>query len=495
MPQSTQEKFFDAAVSGDSRAVSRLLSSPAPPDVNAAGPGGSSALAWTAFNGSGPMVRLLLAAGADPNNAGSDGGQTPLMCAAWRGWTGVVSLLLAAPRIDVNVKNKYGHTAFYYAVINNEVDVLALLFAHKSATQPLDTSIRGPSAVWDENIDLIRPLGISETTIQTIEDGIAARNIPVSEKWWSRPLSHTDPNSLLRRACLDASASNYATIGELVNSGADPNAANEDGVTAFMAACWMWRLDAVRLFLSRGGMDVNKRDKLGRTAYYYAAASNAVDVLDVLNHPGWRVNITLGDRWGRLPQVAAVEDLNEATPDKGELLVLEGLDERHERQRGRKNRFGIRKSTGSKDKENQRKQAGDITKPKKAKGTATGGIKSRAALMAQTTIAQRAEPVPVPVVAIPEPAPQVIAFPEPEPPQVIVILDSDPPQAAAMEIDDHPVFGNHVDAPELPILPPLPAPEHTAPDNTTTDTDNWSFEEAKANLMKDLAALEALLAR
>jgi ankyrin repeat protein len=90
-------------------------------DVNRMHSKDASALAYACLNGFGPIVKTLLAAGANINQPGKllgmQGGadqMTPLMVAAMWGHAQVVKLLLAADA-DITAKDSKGHTALDWA--------------------------------------------------------------------------------------------------------------------------------------------------------------------------------------------------------------------------------------------------------------------------------------------------------------------------------------------------------------------------------------------
>ncbi len=74
--------------------------------------------------GSVPMIKTLLAAGADVN-AGIFNGYTALMVAA-ESEPGIARMLIAAGA-DVNAKNKFGETALFLATKQENSAVVAVL--------------------------------------------------------------------------------------------------------------------------------------------------------------------------------------------------------------------------------------------------------------------------------------------------------------------------------------------------------------------------------
>lgn len=72
---------------------------------------GQTALHLAARHGRVPIVRLLLAQGADPN-AQDHAGTTPLISACDRGHVNIVQILLEDTNCDINLKDKVTFLSF-----------------------------------------------------------------------------------------------------------------------------------------------------------------------------------------------------------------------------------------------------------------------------------------------------------------------------------------------------------------------------------------------
>ena len=149
-----QSPFADAAEKSDRATIRTLLRQRA--DVNTPQADGMTALHWAAYlddletakllvaahvnatnrygvtplslacqNGNTPMVKLLLAQGADPNTT-LRGGETVLMTAARTGQAGPVQTLLARGAI-VDAKERRGQTALMWAAADGHAAVVELL--------------------------------------------------------------------------------------------------------------------------------------------------------------------------------------------------------------------------------------------------------------------------------------------------------------------------------------------------------------------------------
>ncbi len=163
----------DAAMRGDTAAISKLLSSGA--DVNAAQGDGMTALHWAALNGDAPLVGTLLSAKAAVDPTTRLAHYTPLHLAASRGHGDVVTRLLAAGAkpdavtdtgvqplhfaaqagdvasvtallakgVDVNaVDATHGRTPLVFAATGNRLEVMSLLISRGA-------DLKKPTAVID----------------------------------------------------------------------------------------------------------------------------------------------------------------------------------------------------------------------------------------------------------------------------------------------------------------------------------------------------------
>jgi hypothetical protein len=111
----------------DAGLVERLLAGGADPNEPDPGPARRSALGIAARLGLGPIIRLLVARGADPARADAQGG-TPLVDATRAGRAAAVAALLEASA-PVDAADQHGQTALHAAVEGRLGKVVAALLA------------------------------------------------------------------------------------------------------------------------------------------------------------------------------------------------------------------------------------------------------------------------------------------------------------------------------------------------------------------------------
>jgi ankyrin repeat protein len=224
------------AVRGDDLATATLLVG-AHANVMAANRYGVKPLSLAAINGNGPMIDLLLKAGADANTANAEG-ETALMTASRSGAIAAVKSLLARGA-DPNAHERWlQETALMWAAAENHADVVEAL---------LDAGARIDEKSWVTDTPI---LGFPES---------GGPNKPFPRGGWTALMYAARQNArdsirvlAKRKANLDlqdpqgATAMQIAIINlhydaaaQLLDSGANPNVADETGMAALYAVCNM----------------------------------------------------------------------------------------------------------------------------------------------------------------------------------------------------------------------------------------------------------------
>ncbi len=184
--------------------------------------------------GEAQKVSELIRAGADPNATKSDGRITALMYAAHRGSGNMVQLLIAAGA-DINASDANGRTALIWAAdANGNVDTVNILLANgadvNAKTRTTETALMA-AAGYRDNEKVIHLL---------LSKGAQVNN------------RSKDGNSAL---IIAAFLGGKEIVKVLLDAGADINASNNQGFTAWAAAgasgdiSTMWLLGWGRLLI------------------------------------------------------------------------------------------------------------------------------------------------------------------------------------------------------------------------------------------------------
>jgi ankyrin repeat protein len=250
---------------------------------------------YAAAVGSLETMRTLIDAGANANMAGSDG-MTPLMWA-----TGDLAKvrLLVARGANVNAKSANGTTALVAAAQRGSADVLTFLLAHKA--DPMATGDEGATlfqaAFATTNGEVRRVLaaaGLSPRHFGQVAPAIGRVDY-VDRDLIERFLSlGGDPNMLVPMVTVKMPLLGYAamvtdpaTVGLILDRGADPNATSSRGATPLMMAAASDHANpsTVRMLLDYGAR-LDARDDEGRSALDWALMQGETEVAQLLRRAG-----------------------------------------------------------------------------------------------------------------------------------------------------------------------------------------------------------------
>jgi ankyrin repeat protein/mono/diheme cytochrome c family protein len=222
-----------AVRAGDLATVNLLLGSHA--NAMAANRYGVKPLSVAAVNGNGAMMEALLKAGANPDTANPEG-ETALMTASRSGSLAAVKALLAHGA-NVNAKEKWlQETALMWAAAENHPDVVEALIA---------TGANIDEKSW-----------VTDTPVLDFPES-GGPNMPFPRGGWTAAMYAARQNAT-------------AALRVLAGKRANLNLQDPQGATALQLAIINLHYDAAALLLEKGA-DPNIADETGMTALYAVA--------------------------------------------------------------------------------------------------------------------------------------------------------------------------------------------------------------------------------
>lgn len=258
-------------------------------------PGAKTALLYASREGHLEIVKALLDAGANIEQADADG-VTPLLMAVLNEQLKVATWLIEKGA-NVNATDWYGQTPLFAAVDVRNLDV--------------------PGPTRDNGVDREAALQLIELLVSRGANlNARTREYPPQRRWITRLgslswVDFTGQTPFLRAAL----AGDVKVMRLLVEAGADPNIATDNGTTPLMAAAGVnWTvsqtfdegpaalLEAVKLAHSLGN-DVNSENSMGLRAIHGAANRGSDDIIRFLVEKGAVLDVA--DKQGRTPLVWA----------------------------------------------------------------------------------------------------------------------------------------------------------------------------------------------
>jgi ankyrin repeat protein len=239
---------------------------------------GRAPLAYAVANGSEPVVRQLLAAGASPGHA-DHFGVTPVMLAAEAENTPILSALLQNSK-DVNARDSVGNTALFYAARVGRLEHVEGLLA---AGAVFDVS---NSDGWTV-LDVTSKAGHTDVA-QVLRKAGATGSLKVSVVREGSGVDPTRQGEMYNgwpAVAIAASRNDARVVEKLLADGARGEELTPQRDTPLIVAA-KYRAPKVIAPLLKAGANPARADDEGSTALGYAAAHGAVDVIDAMLQKG-----------------------------------------------------------------------------------------------------------------------------------------------------------------------------------------------------------------
>ncbi|KAF5026432.1 hypothetical protein F66182_1497 [Fusarium sp. NRRL 66182] len=268
----------------------------------------SKALRWAVENDHAELVQQLLDQGADVNLASGDGWTCLHLAAS----CDVLEMLLTYGADMAARCGKYGLTPLHWATVDQNLGAVQLLVSRGA-----DSSARGRDGRFPLHIAAIE--GFVEA-IQVMLDANA--NVVCEDDRNYTPLhfacreGHLDAARLL----IDHAAERGRchVVKQLLSSGADPRAVDEDGMTVLHLAVLGNSLATAQTLLDQS-IDIESRDRYGATALVAAVLHNRAELASLLLSQG--ANAEAATNAGETPLHLAViyneRQMMELLIDKG----------------------------------------------------------------------------------------------------------------------------------------------------------------------------------
>ena len=271
--------LMNAAVVGSADAMARLIDGGA--DVNARNEFGSTALMWSATDLA--KVQLLIRHGADVNVV-TEHGRTALWLAALSDGSAPIVRALLAAGADIHAVDSTKMTVLHAATMGHDAETARILVDAGLDVNAADSAAFTPliNAAQRGNLDTVRLLiakGADPNAVTALGD--VATHASSRVKNGALGLGHF--TALL----LAAPTAPTPVVTALIKAGADVNATDVRGMTPLMLAVATDhpKLDAIRELLAAGA-NANAKSLAGETALDWARKFGTTPVVTMLTRAG-----------------------------------------------------------------------------------------------------------------------------------------------------------------------------------------------------------------
>lgn len=287
--------LFEAVRGRQAGVVAALLARvKTPDDADPRNDEGQTPLMAAAHDGTLPIVRLFLKAGASVFAADREG-RTALHWATTLGNPLILDELLAAGA-DPNAQTRDGRTPLMMLAQNRRSDVIVRLLARKDLPMPFDLRIADQDG--RTLLDIAAAAGLTDLA-RAIDEALRSSSPegevpPQADRFGATALHHA------------ARGGNTEILADLLkNPTVDVNARNDAGETPLMIAAREGEAAAVRLLLAHGA-DVNRQGRSGETPLSEAARLGRIVIVEALLAGGADANLAM--KTGMTPLLWAVRE-------------------------------------------------------------------------------------------------------------------------------------------------------------------------------------------
>src|SRR5688572_11027604 len=263
LPQAKPGQLATAIQEGKRAAAFEMIRAGA--DVNEAQPDGTRPIHWAVYRVDYDLLDALIARKARVDVA-NEFGHTPLAEAVRQGDARMVKTLLAAGS-GTEGANADGQTALMIAIKNGDLPVFQMLIDAGAKVNVVEkvqaqTPLMWAAAATRNAAEMVRILIAKDANVNA-----RAKFNDWPSQITSEPRAQSHPYGGLTPLLYAARSGCLACVEALVNSGADVNLPNPEGVTPMMIALDNNKNDVAKFFLEHRG---NPRlwDVYGRTALY-----------------------------------------------------------------------------------------------------------------------------------------------------------------------------------------------------------------------------------